>query len=505
MSTESKGRATATINRKFLVPTVAMTVALLCLLGVSMAYHNIVSIRGQMNSKGEAVTKFITTFGAEYFAIFDFGDFENFVRGLESDPEVTYAVFYAADGEPMTDVSKVPRDRSDLIIFTRDIVDAEGGRLGSVEIGYNRTGLDRSLRRSILIVGAGTTLAIILFTLGITMIVNRVIIVRVRENVELLKDIAEGQGDLTRRLPQRSDDELAELARWFNTFVQNIQDIVRLVQGGVDHLSTQSHELSQTAEELSKGSNEQVSQMESIVSSMSEMSQTIFDVAKNAVDSRTASQEASEVAGQGKATVDRTVEGMNRIAETVWQASSTIGELGKSSVEIGEITKVISEIADQTNLLALNAAIEAARAGEQGRGFAVVADEVRKLAERTAKATQVIVERVEKIQNDTKLSVTSMEKGKKEVEDGVRLAMDAKGALDTIVTSSNKAADSVNMIAAAAEEQSAATEEVANTMEYMLDVTHRSTASSEQIKKSARELERLAMELNEKIGWFKVK
>jgi methyl-accepting chemotaxis protein len=237
---------------------------------------------------------------------------------------------------------------------------------------------------------------------------------------------------------------------------------------------------------------------------MTEVSQTIMDMAKNASQAAEASRNASDTASKGKQIVDTTAEDMVGIAQTVQAAAGTIEELGRSSAQIGEIVAVINGIADQTNLLALNAAIEAARAGEQGRGFAVVADEVRKLAERTGQATKDIAQRIESIQQAASESVDAMKKGSDEVDKGVGLAKQASSSLDMIVTASTNAMDMVQRIAAATEQQSAASEQVTQNMENISDISKRSSASTEQIKVSAGELARLASQLKTMTAWFKV-
>jgi methyl-accepting chemotaxis protein len=233
------------------------------------------------------------------------------------------------------------------------------------------------------------------------------------------------------------------------------------------------------------------------------VSQTIMDMAKNASQAADGSRNASETAAKGKKIVDTTAADMTRIAETVQEAATTIEELGRSSAQIGEIVAVINGIADQTNLLALNAAIEAARAGEQGRGFAVVADEVRKLAERTSQATKDIGNRIAGIQQAASESVNAMKRGSDEVDKGVALAKEASAALDSIVAASSSAMDMVQRIAAATEQQSAASEEVSQNMEHISDITRRSSASTEQIKGSSAELAKLASGLQEMTAFFR--
>lgn len=186
---------------------------------------------------------------------------------------------------------------------------------------------------------------------------------------------------------------------------------------------------------------------------------------------------------------------MNKIAEVVTRTAAVVKDLGKGSEQIGEIVRVIEEIADQTNLLALNAAIEAARAGEQGRGFAVVADEVRKLAERTTKATKEISDMIKTIQQNTNQAVVSMEEGTHEVEEGIQLANTAGSALKNIIDSSSKVADVVNQVAASTEEQSSAAEQVSRNIESVTAVIHQSAAGLQQIAQATENLNRLAENL----------
>lgn len=311
-------------------------------------------------------------------------------------------------------------------------------------------------------------------------------------------------GDLTKEAPAVGNNEIGEMVTCVDRMMGNVKRVLAQINTTIDTLVTSSQEMSTTSEDLGKGAQEMASQTEQVVTAMTEVSQTIMDMAKNASQAADTSKNSSQIAAKGKEVVGGAVQGMEGIAETVQTAATIIDELGKSSAQIGEIVAVINGIAEQTNLLALNAAIEAARAGEQGRGFAVVADEVRKLAERTGQSTKDIAQRIEQIQCAASEAVDAMQKGNGAAVNGVTLARQASASLDSIVAASNSAVDMVQRIAAATEEQSSATEEASQNMEHILSVTKSSSASTEQIKASADSLAKVALELKETASWFKL-
>lgn len=371
--------------------------------------------------------------------------------------------------------------------------------LETIEQANNK--ISRTNRETIIyllsITGLGSLLAI--FS---AVILSRNIITRVNENTRMLTYISRGDADLTKRLHSDSRDELGELATRFNGFIEKIQHIIGSIAEDSDTLASSSEELSATTEELRRGADDQASQIEQSAATMGEMSQTILDVAQNSSAASDATKEASEIASAGKKVVEESVESILNISKTVEISAKTIYGLGESSQQIEEIIGVIKDIADQTNLLALNAAIEAARAGEQGRGFAVVADEVRKLAERTTKSTGEISEMIGKIQGDIDVSVKSIEDGKAQVEEGVKLSEKAKDSLEEIVDVSDKCFNMVQMIATAAEEQSSAVEEVSSTMDNIATGSKTSQQTFSQISDATNDLAKLASELHEIVARF---
>lgn len=346
--------------------------------------------------------------------------------------------------------------------------------------------------------------AAIFALMAIAYVFSSLIIAPVSDVARYSITMAEGNflDDVT--IKTRGKDEIGRMAEAFLGMSARLRDTIRQIVQDTVKVVDASAKLSSTSENLSQGSNEQAAQTEQVATSMAEMSQTIMDVAKNSGDASEAAGEASEVAAYGKDTSGYAINSIQSSAAVVKDASEIIEGLGGRSKEIGEIVAVITDIADQTNLLALNAAIEAARAGEQGRGFAVVADEVRKLAERTGKATEEIREKIRQIQGESEKSVDTMRKSKAEVDKGVELINAVSQTYDSIVAASAKSADMIQRIAAAAEEQSTAAEEVSQNMESISGISRRASEEASQIREASVSLAALAADLKKMTSWFKV-
>ncbi|MBI5473060.1 MAG: methyl-accepting chemotaxis protein [Ignavibacteriae bacterium] len=310
--------------------------------------------------------------------------------------------------------------------------------------------------------------------------------------------------DLNTVLESDRRDEIGDLTRSFDRFIASIKETLLKVREASIAVASASAEISSSTEQMAAGAQEQTSQAGEVASAVEEMTKTIIENSKNASDTAATANKAKQAAEKGGLVVEETVQGMRRIADVVKRSASTVRELGKSSNQIGEIISVIDDIADQTNLLALNAAIEAARAGEQGRGFAVVADEVRKLAERTTKATKEIATMIKKIQSDTGYAVLSMEQGTQEVDEGIAFADKAGVSLREIVGISQTVTDMVTQIAAASEQQSSASEEISKNVEGISSVTGETAQGTEQIAHAAEDLNRLTEDLLRVVERFKL-
>jgi methyl-accepting chemotaxis protein len=312
-------------------------------------------------------------------------------------------------------------------------------------------------------------------------------------------------GDLTARITSDYRGTFLRLKEVTNGLGESLSNLISQLQDAIHTTASASAEISSTADTLATASAEQSAQTDEVAGAMEEMSRTVIDNAQSATRTSAVAQRNGSVAEEGGKVVSETVAKMRQIAEVVKVSASNIMQLGESSKRIGEIISVIDDIADQTNLLALNAAIEAARAGEQGRGFAVVADEVRKLAENTAEATKQISEMISGIQRDTDSAVSAMEQGTKEVESGIELADKAGSSLQMIINSTTELLDMINQIAAASEEQSSTSEEISKNVAMMAKVSSGSAQNIGDIATTAGELARMTEALTSLVNQFKIK
>lgn len=324
----------------------------------------------------------------------------------------------------------------------------------------------------------------------------------IKEGVVLLNKMAEG--DLTHRIHSDYKGDHQLIKNSINTVCDSLNQALGDVSEAIAATASASNQISSSTEEMAAGASEQTNQSIEVATGVEEMTKTILENTRNVSLAAETAKDAGQKALLGGKVVAETIEGMNKIAEVVKRSAETVHELGSNSDQIGEIVQVINDIADQTNLLALNAAIEAARAGEQGRGFAVVADEVRKLAERTTKATKEIAGMIKQIQKITVEAVDSMNEGTKEVEKGKILANNAGHSLREIVEGSQKVVDIVTLVATASEEQSATSEQISKNIEAISSVTAQSAAGTHQIANAAGDLNRLTLNLETLINKFKL-
>lgn len=351
---------------------------------------------------------------------------------------------------------------------------------------------------------AAALFAMLVLTILFAWLVSRTITRPIKAVVETIKDIAQGEGDLTRRLPVLGNNEIGELSSWFNTFIAKLHGIISKVSDSSLQLAASSLELQQTSHQMTESIAQLSSQSTSLATAGEEMAATSGDIAQNCHSAAENAGGATRKANEGAAVVGESISVMNSIAERVQNAAKTVDALGVRSEEIGDIIGTIEDIADQTNLLALNAAIEAARAGEQGRGFAVVADEVRALAERTTKATKEIGEMIKSIQKETKAAVDSMEKSVSEVELGTCHASESGHSLQEILDIINDVTEQISQIATAAEEQTATTREISSNVLNLNDLAQQNHHALSETAIAANDVSHQAEELKTLVGQFRL-
>jgi methyl-accepting chemotaxis protein len=349
-----------------------------------------------------------------------------------------------------------------------------------------------------------TVLVISVLAAAISFVIQAGIVRPINAVVEALRDIAEGEGDLTQRLPVNTDDEVGQLSRWFNTFVDKVHNIITEFSTTATELNASTEKLSHTAKETEQGVISQQSEIQQVVTAVREMAAVVDDVASNVTQTADNAEEADREANSGKGVVTRTMSQIENLAADINAAADVIDKLRQETDSIGSVLDVIRGIAEQTNLLALNAAIEAARAGEQGRGFAVVADEVRTLASRTQTSTQEIQEMIERLQAGAREAVQMMEKGTSQAEESVKQAEEASRSLEAITGGVSSIKDKTNQIASASEEQSAATREMERNMDNIAGVARQTAEGSVEIASSTVELVAMAASMAKIVRQFKL-
>ncbi len=374
------------------------------------------------------------------------------------------------------------------------------------QVKYQQQGVDEAYKKSIavytrakivqLVAGA---VSIILGLAAAIFLINN-FVTRINRVAKAMNRVADG--DVSVKLRIYADDEIGDLGRNINRMLSSINNMIASISETAKQVSSSANVMYSSSEQIATGAEEAAAQAGTVATASEEMAATSSEIAQNCNMAAESSRQATESASEGASVVRETVTGMNRIAQRVKETAKTVENLGSRSDQIGDIVGTIEDIADQTNLLALNAAIEAARAGEQGRGFAVVADEVRALAERTTKATKEIGQMIRAIQSETKGAVSAMEEGVNEVEKGTKAAAKSGKALEQILEQINTVTMQINQIATAAEQQTATTTEITSNIQQITEVVQASASCSQDSASAASRLSQLSEELGLLVGQF---
>jgi methyl-accepting chemotaxis protein len=352
------------------------------------------------------------------------------------------------------------------------------------------------------IIAIATIIIGLVLSIALGIIITRSVNCGVRELAVTAKKLA--NGELTARVNWDSTDELGDVGRAFNQMATEFSSLISQVRQSADQVASAAAVQAGTAEKVSAISGNQSQQAAIAASSIENLNTAVKEIAQKTDDVVTSANDASTMAAEGQKVVNKAVQGIQQVATTVKESAQLMVALGQRSDQIGQIVNVIKDIAEQTNLLALNAAIEAARAGEQGRGFAVVADEVRKLAERTATATSEISKMISAIQSETGNAVSTMEKGSSQVSDGVALANQAGQSLQNINSSVKRVVEMIEQISEATRSQSEMTNEITKRVEHIAEMAQENTSSIDETTHASHDLQNLSGHLQQVVSRFKL-
>ncbi|WP_312481399.1 methyl-accepting chemotaxis protein [Stutzerimonas nitrititolerans] len=429
------------------------------------------------------------------------GAFETFASTFESGALISDSqraqAFAGQDVLFRTDLGERP-----LAILVAAVQDFSGKPLGVLEVAMDRSHYADALAdmRNTALIVAGIAIALGLL---VAALVARGIVRPIRVAVDAMRDIAAGEGDLTRRLEEHGRNEVAELGQAFNQFAEKVRRLVSEVAGSTSQVAAAAEEMSAITDEFNRDVAQQRHEIEQVATAMNEMTATVQDVARNAAQAAASAQAADREAQQGQQVVHETVSSIESVSVEVEHTASAIQRLEADSQSISAVLEVIRGVAEQTNLLALNAAIEAARAGEQGRGFAVVADEVRTLASRTQQSTLEIQQVIEQLQSGARNAAEVMHRGRAQVDSSVLQAQQAGSSLTSITIAVASISDMNVQIASAAEQQSAVSDEISQNVVNINQVTDRVTESASQTAQASSQLAHLAAGLQTLVGQFK--
>jgi methyl-accepting chemotaxis protein len=450
---------------------------------------------------------------------YDFDTLQLLADANQKDPDIARIVFFDENGKPLNQAV----DQGEIALTIKQAIAMDEQQLGHLEMGIDLAALEKKTEemateiallkqqveqkraeqnRSLLATTVVVSVAGLSVLMGIAFFTSFSILKPLKQIVAVLGELSEGDGDLTRRLNIAARDETGQLALSFNRFVDKLHGIISEVKKSATAVSESAGNLSVITDSTSAGVDQQRQQTEQAATAVTQMASTIQEVAKSAEQAAAAAVTSNSKANEGRIVVGDTVDAITELSDDVEATSQVMRKLKSDSENIGTVLDVIKGIAEQTNLLALNAAIEAARAGEQGRGFAVVADEVRTLAQRTQKSTDEIGQMIESLQNEANRAAAAAEQGRDRAKHTVAQARQAGQALDTIIEGIETINDMNAQIASASEEQSVVAEEIAERVVTIQGISEQTAAGSADTASASTRLNLLSDQLLNIVGQF---
>lgn len=497
-------------------------------------------LRESLQKKGESTIRLLKQTSGSLISNYDYEMLDHLAQSTTQDNDVAYVIFYDSEGKPFTEKAVETDNNGKNIETLKEEIVFENEPVGAVEIGldftivqtnqeelHNRieeriTEANRAMRDvqnyMTSIIALGCFLGVIMIGVSIYLVLSRVVIRPIKQTTAMVKDIAEGEGDLTKRLTVNSENEIGELAKWFNIFIENIRSIIGEVLLNANQLNDSSGSLTSISEHMTSGAEDTSLKAQTVSAASEEMSVNIVSVASVMEQAATNMNMVASSAEEMTATINEIAQNTetartitNRAVGQTANATQQMDELGNAAQEIGKVIGTITEISEQVNLLALNATIEAARAGESGKGFAVVANEIKELARQTADASGEIRQRVEGMQGSTENTVveinniTQVVNEVNEIVSTIATAVEEQSVTTREIAGNvNQASTGINEVNENVAQSSRVSSDIAGDIAQVNQSANEMSNSSSQVSLSAQELANLAGQLEGMVNRFKI-